>query len=87
MSVNSSDGASAVPQPKACHSGYAAKFEHKNVRAEGTATVNVLFNIFTWGAEGYADNTSLSADATVPAMPIPIPLPAIIPPSPYTFAK
>lgn len=67
VSVNTSDGATAVPQPGSCHPGYAAKFSHKNVRVEGNAQVNVLFGIFAWGTEGFADNSKLSIFSFLPS--------------------
>ena len=67
VSVNSSDGATAIPQPSSCHPGYAAKFTHKNVRVEGKASVNVLFGLFAWGADGFADNSQLSTFSFLPS--------------------
>lgn len=62
-SVISSDGASGIPQFESDHPGYAAKFTHQNTRVEGKAQINVLFGIFAWGAEGFADNCRLSTFA------------------------
>ena len=67
VSVNTSDGATGVPQPNSCHPGYAAKFAHKNVRVEGSAQVNVLFGIFAWGTDGFADNSKLSTFSFIPS--------------------
>ena len=67
VSVNTSDGATSIPQPSSCHPGYAAKFAHKNTRVEGAATVNVLFGIFAWGTEGFADNSKLSTFSFLPS--------------------
>lgn len=67
VSVHTSDGASVVPQPESCHPGYAATFSHKNVRVEGAATVNVLFGLFAWGTDGFADNSKLSAFSFLPS--------------------
>ena len=66
-SVNTSDGASQVPQISACHPGYAATFTKKDVRVKGTAQVNILFNLFAWGTAGFADNSQLSAFAFMPS--------------------
>lgn len=66
-SVFTSDGASMVPQVKACHPGYAAVLEHKTVRVSGTAQVNVLFGLFAWGADGFADNSKLSFFSFLPS--------------------
>ena len=66
-SIHTSDGASVVPQIGADHPGYAATFTHKNVRVQGSAHVNVLFGIFAWGTEGFADNSQLSTFAFLPS--------------------
>ena len=66
-SVNTSDGATAIPQPCADHPGYAATFKHQNVRVNGSAQVNVLFGIFAWGADGFADNSKLSTFSFLPS--------------------
>ena len=67
VSVNTSDGATGVPQPDSTHPGYAAKFTHKDTRVSGSATVNILFGIFAWGTEGFADNTKFSNFSFIPS--------------------
>ena len=67
VSVTTSEGATAVPQPDSCHPGYAAKFSLKDTRVQGSAQVNVLFGIFAWGANGFAENSKLSAFSFVPS--------------------
>ena len=66
-SINTSDGASQIPQIEACHPGYAATFTKKDVRVKGTAQVNVLFNLFAWGTAGFADNSKLSTFSFLPS--------------------
>ena len=66
-SVVTSDGASGVPQPESDHPGYAAKIEHKDVRIEGESQINVLFGLFAWGTEGFADNSKLSTFSFLPS--------------------
>ena len=66
-SVNTSSGATAVPQPDADHPGYAAEFTHKNERVQGNAQVNVLFGLFAWGADGFADYSKLSTFSFLPS--------------------
>lgn len=66
-SIHTSDGASGVPQVSACHAGYAATFTHKNTRISGTAQINVLFGLFAWGTDGFADNSKLSTFAFLPS--------------------
>ena len=66
-SITTSDGASGVPQPESNHPGYAAKIVHKDVRVEGNAQINVLFGLFAWGAEGFADNSKLSTFSFLPS--------------------
>ena len=66
-SVFSSDGATLVPQPEACHPGYAAVLQHKEVRVAGKAQINVLFGLFAWGADGFADNSKLSFFSFLPS--------------------
>jgi|GEM_PF-716412 len=74
VNFNTSDGASLVPQVAADHPGYEANLNVQNVSVQGEATLNVLFGIFAWGTDGYADCARLSAVTTVaPALPIPIP--------------
>lgn len=65
--VFTSDGATMVPQVEACHPGYAAVLEHKAARVAGTAQVNVLFGLFAWGADGFADNSKLSFFSFLPS--------------------
>ncbi|MBP5182998.1 MAG: hypothetical protein J6331_08245, partial [Lentisphaeria bacterium] len=60
-STFTSDGATLVPQVDADHPGYAAVLEHKNVRVAGQAQINVLFGLFAWGADGFADRSKLSS--------------------------
>ena len=66
-SVNTSDGATGIPQPGSCHPGYAANFTHKNVRVQGQAQVNVLFGFIAWGTDGFADNSKLSTFSFLPS--------------------
>ena len=66
-SVYTSDGASGVPQVSSDHPGYAATFSVGDTRATGTATVNVLFGIFAWGTEGFAENNNLSFFSLLPS--------------------
>ncbi len=66
-SVNTSDGASLLPQPKSTHPGYDALYTLKNTRVSGEATVHVLFGLFAWGADGFADNSDLSSFSFLPS--------------------
>lgn len=66
-SIHTSDGASIVPQVSADHPGYTATFSHKNVRVEGAAQINVLFGLFAWGVDGFADNSDLSTFSFIPS--------------------
>ena len=66
-SIVTSDGASQIPQPDSDHPGYTAQFSHKQTRVEGAVQINVLFGIFAWGAEGYADNSKLSSFSFMPS--------------------
>ncbi len=66
-SIVTSDGANGVPQPRSNHPGYDAIFTHKNARVDGEAQINVLFGLFSWGAEGYADNSELSTFSFLPS--------------------
>ncbi len=40
---------------------YQLKIEHKDVKVEGSASLNVLFGMFSWGASAFADRTYLGA--------------------------
>lgn len=71
VSVNTSDGANQIPQVAANHPGYTAKFAHKNTRVNGFAQINVLFNFFAWGADGFADNSQLSFLSLLSIVPSP----------------
>ena len=66
-SIVTSDGASLIPQPDSDHPGYTAQFSHKNERVEGVAQINVLFGLFAWGTEGFADNSKLSTFSFMPS--------------------
>ncbi len=66
-SVSTSDGASMVPQIEAGHPGYAAKFDVKETRVAGEAQVNVLFGIFAWGTDAFAENSKLSSFSFLPS--------------------
>ena len=66
-SIVTSDGANGVPQLASDHPGYDAIFTHKNTRVTGEAQINVLFGLFSWGAEGYADNSELSTFSFLPS--------------------
>ncbi len=66
-SVVTSDGATAIPQPTTCADGYKAQFQHQNVRVTGNSQVNVLFGIFAWGANGFAENSDLSTFSFLPS--------------------
>ena len=66
-SVSTSDGATVVPQVEADHPGYAAKFDVKETRVTGEAQVNVLFGIFAWGTDGFAENSKLSFFSLLPS--------------------
>jgi len=85
-SFNTSDGASLMPQVSADHPGYEAKLSVGDKRIQGEATVNVLFGIFAWGTDGYADNTKLSTASPV-ALPLPVPVPVPELPTAEDFAK
>ena len=74
ISYNTSDAASLSPQVFADHPGYEANLDVQNTRVQGEATVNVLFGIFAWGTDGYADRTKMSSSLVVPsALPIALP--------------
>ena len=66
-SVNTSDGASLIPQTKSDHPGYEAQYSLQPVRAKGQATIHVLFGLFAWGADGFADNSDLSTFSFLPS--------------------
>ena len=66
-SVKTSDGATSTPQVGTEHPGYVAEYTHKNERVNGSAQINILFGIFSWGTEGYADNSKLSAFSFLPS--------------------
>ncbi len=66
-SITTSDGATPVPQPASTHPGYAAKFEIEKTRVSGDAQINVLFGLFTWGGEGFAENSDLSTFSFMPS--------------------
>ena len=66
-SVYTSDGASGVPQVSSDHPGYAADFTVGEARVGGSATVKVLFGIFAWGTEGFAENNNLSFFSLLPS--------------------
>ena len=66
-SVSTSDGASVVPQVESDHPGYAAKFDIKETLVSGSAQVNVLFGIFAWGNNGFAENSKLSFFSILPS--------------------
>ncbi len=66
-SVNTSDGATAIPQPCTDGPGYTATFAKKTARVSGAADVKVLFGIFAWGAEGFADNAKFSIFSILPS--------------------
>jgi len=66
-SIVTSDGANGVPQPASDHPGYDAVFSLKNDRVEGESQINVLFGLFSWGADGYADNSQLSTFSFLPS--------------------
>lgn len=70
VSYNTSDGATLSPIVSADHPGYEANLDVQNTRVQGEATVNVLFGIFAWGTDGYADRTNFASAALVlPTMP------------------
>ncbi len=58
--ITTSDGAERMDLPESVSTDYRANFEHKNVRVKGSGNVNVLFGIFAWGSEGFAENSDLS---------------------------
>ena len=66
-SVVTSDGATAVPQVGTDHPGYAAEFSYKTERVKASAQVNVLFGIFAWGPDGFAENSDLSTFSFLPS--------------------
>ena len=65
--VTTSDGASQMPTPNATHPGYEAQYNLQDQRAEGNATIHVLFGLFAWGADGFADNSELSTFSFLPS--------------------
>ena len=66
-SVNTSDGASLLPQVASDHPGYAAQYTLQPARTKGQATIHVLFGLFSWGADGFADNSNLSTFSFLPS--------------------
>ena len=66
-SVFTSDGATGIPQVGTAHPGYEATFSHKDVRVKGEAQVNVLFGLFAWGVDGFAENSDLSTFSFIPS--------------------
>lgn len=66
-SISTSDGAQGVVQPSTVNYGYKAEFQHKDIRVQGEAEINVLFGLFAWGANGFADNSDLTAFSFFPS--------------------
>lgn len=67
-SITTSESAQGVNQPQLVNDCYRAEFSHKNVRVKGDSQINVLFGIFTWGADGMAENSNLSSFSFVPSL-------------------
>lgn len=66
-SVTTSDGAQGIVQPPTVNYGYKAEFAHKDARVNGNAKINVLFGLFAWGADGFAENCDLSTFSFLPS--------------------
>ena len=66
-SISTSAGAERQELPESTSPGYQALYKHENKRVQGTGNVNVLFGIFAWGANGFADNSDLSSYSFLPS--------------------
>ena len=65
--VNTSDSATLAQQPQITHPGYEAQYSLKDTRVKGQATLHVLFGLFAWGVNGFADNADLSVSGFLPS--------------------
>ena len=65
--INTSDGAESQALPETISTGYQEYYTHKDQRVSGEGNVNVLFGIFAWGSDGFADNSDLSAFSFFPS--------------------
>jgi len=66
-SVTTSDGASLMPVPRSTHPGYDAQYTLQDQRIAGKATIHVLFGLFAWGGDGFAENSELSSFSFLPS--------------------
>jgi hypothetical protein len=66
-SITTSDGAQKMSPPEPVTGPYRAVYTHKDVRVAGEGQVNVLFGIFAWGANGFAENSDLSSFSFFPS--------------------
>ena len=66
-SINTSDGAESQALPETISTGYQEYYTHKDQRVSGEGNVNVLFGIFAWESDGFADNSDLSAFSFFPS--------------------
>lgn len=48
---------------------YQLKIEHKDVKVEGSAAINVLFGIFTWGADSFSERAYLGKPSSFSFLP------------------
>ena len=65
--INTSDGAESLALPETVSTGYQEYYTHKDQRVSGEGNVNVLFGIFAWGSDGFADNSDLSSFSFFPS--------------------
>ena len=56
----SSNGAATVPPIDLDSPGYQAHYQLKNERIDGYAQVHVLFGLFAWGPDGFAEHSELA---------------------------
>ncbi len=66
-SIITSEGATLGPNPEATHPGYKAVLKHETKRVTGNSQLTILFGFFSWGANGQAENSNLSAFSFVPS--------------------
>ena len=66
-SINTSDGAEGQMLPGTVSTGYQENYSHKEQRVSGVGNVYVLFWLFAWGSEGFADNSDLSTFSFFPS--------------------
>lgn len=67
-SINTNDGASDSKQAMV-PAVYEPVIKHVDKKVTGKAQIHVLFGLFTWGAEGFADRTVMGANSPFSILP------------------